>query len=40
MRGKHTDYDTFTMLFRYQDCGEFVKPINDDWVEVPVIDNS
>ena len=29
------------MLFRYQDCGAlFIKPINDDWVEVPVIDNS
>ena len=42
LRGnEHTDYDTFTMLFRYQDCGGlFVKPINDDWVEVPVIDNS
>ena len=42
LRGnEHTDYDTFTMLFRFQDCGGlFVKPINDDWVEVPVIDNS
>ena len=42
LRGnEHSDYDTFTMLFRYQDCGGlFVKTISEDWVEVPVIENS
>lgn len=42
LRGnEHTDYDTFTMLFRFQDCGGlFVKTIQGDWVEVPVIENS
>ena len=42
LRGnEHTDYDTFTMLFRFQDCGGlFVKTIQGDWVEVPVIKNS
>ena len=42
MRGnEHTDYDTFTMLFRFQDCGGlFVKTIDGEWVEVPVIENS
>ena len=29
------------MLFRFQDCGGlFVKTIQGDWVEVPVIENS
>jgi len=42
LRGnEHTDYDTFTMLFRFQDCGGlFVKTIQGDWIEVPVIENS
>ena len=42
MRGnEHTDYDTFTMLFRFQDCGGlFVKTIDGEWIEVPVIENS
>ena len=41
LRGnEHTDYDTFTMLFRFQDCGGlFVKTIDGEWVEVPVIEN-
>jgi len=42
LRGnEHTDYDTFTMLFRFQDCGGlFVKTIEGEWIEVPVIENS
>ena len=42
LRGnEHTDYDTFTMLFRFQDCGGlFAKTIEGEWVEVPVINNS
>ena len=42
LRGnEHTDYDTFTMLFRFQDCGGlFVKTIDGEWIEVPVIENS
>jgi len=38
---EHTDYHTFTMLFRFNDCGGlFFKSIDDEWLEVPVIENS
>lgn len=42
LRGnEHTDYDTFTMLFRFQDNGGLnVKTIDGEWIEVPVIENS
>lgn len=42
LRGnEHTDYDSFTLLWRYQDCGGlFAQNRDEEWKEVPVIKDS